>query len=37
MDYNDEMKYTTRNDANILAHLFSYEIKTDEGMQKKIF
>ena len=38
MDYNDKMRYTTGNDANILlAHLFSYEINTDEGMKKKIF
>ena len=38
MDYNDKMRYTTGNDANILlAHLFSYEINADEGMKKKIF
>ena len=37
MDYNDQMRYTTGNDANILpAHLFSYEINTYEGMKKKI-
>ena len=37
MHYKDYMRYTTGNDANILAHLFSYEINTDEGFEKKFF